>query len=268
MDRTINTELLWSWSRLLWMQTWTFSFNWRNLDNWNSVRVISSNHDDLWSIDFQTYNTPLQDWWWVLWKYYRSKTITIVLSVSAWNAFWLNALIDEIKYETSKTEWILKIIINDVVRERTATCTSLKFNRQSFNVDRCGNVVLTFSCVNPHSHLVDRDSISFDSLTWTYLTSLMYEWKAESFPTLYIEVDSWSSSWMSFTLNWYTIAITTSLTAWDIIIFDWEKKSVFVNNVEVAYTWPFTPLNYGENVYAITNSWTYTWTLSYFTKFL
>jgi hypothetical protein len=58
------------------------------------------------------------------------------------------------------------------------------------------------------------------------------------------------------------------LTAWDIIIFDWEKKSVFVNNVEVAYTWPFTPLNYGENVYAITNSWTYTWTLSYFTKFL
>jgi len=269
MDRTINTQLLWTapkWSQVLY--GWIYMFNWRNLDNWRNIRVISSNHDDIWAIDFDTYKTPLEDWWWVLWKYYRTKTIQLVVSVSADTENSLNDLIDELKYQISKTEWKLTIIINWVVRERTATCTSLKFNRQSFNVNRCWNVVLTFTCVNPHSHLETATTFDFVSKTWTFQSWIVYEWRAETYPRLSITMDSWTSSWMSFQLNWYTITITTSLTSWDIIIFDWENKKATVNWTEVVYSWPFTPLKYGENIFSITNSWTYSWTLSYFTKFL
>lgn len=269
MDKVINSQLLWDAPKIQRnVMDWKFTFNGWNLDNGSSVRVIQSNHDDIGTVQFDTYNTPLQDWWWVLWKYYRQKTIQFTLSVDGWSEQWLNDLIDEIKYQTSKTEWQLRIIINWVVREWTATCTSLKFNRNNYNVNRVWNVVLSFACINPHSHLEEPEAENIVAQTWTYQSSLIYSWRAETYPKLYITMDSWSSTWMSFSLNWYEIAITTSLTANDIIIFDGDTKKVTVNDVEVAYTGPFTPLNYGENIYEVTNSWTYTWSLSYYVKFL
>ena len=269
MDNTINSKLLWNAPKIqLNALNGVFTFNGWSLDNWNTVRVIWSNHDDIWTIDFNTYNTPLEDGGGVLWKYYRRKTIQLTLSISAWNPEAFNDLIDEIKYRTSITQWILKIIINGVVRERTATCTSLKFNRQNFNVNWCGKVVLTFTCVNPHSQLENPTAENIVSQTGTYQSSVVYDGRAETYPKLYITMDSGTSTWMRFTLNGYNIEINTSLSAWDIIIFDGETKRVTVNDTEVVYTWPFTPLSYGENIYAVYNTWTYTWTLSYFTKYL
>lgn len=269
MNRTINTALLWTTPKLTQRQlSWIFSFNWRRFDNWLNMRVISSNHDDIWSIDFDTYDISLQDWWWVLWKYYRRKDITIWISISAKNIDELNTMIDEIKYRTSFTEWELRILINNVVRSRTATCTSLKFNRKSFNVNRIWTVMLTFTCVNPHSQLLSPDAKNFISQTWSFSDSVPYNWRAESFPKLFVNIDSWNSEWMSFTLNWYRISIDTSLNAWDIVVFDWNEKRTTVNDVDVVYSWPFTALNYWENLFSIENNATFTWSLYYFTKYL
>ena len=269
MNRTFNTELLWTTPKGSQLPyNWVFMFNNRNLDNWTNIRVIWSNHDDIWMIDFDTYKAPLQDWGWVLWKYYRTKTIQIVLSINADSEYSLNDLIDEIKFQTSKTDWKLQIIINWLVRERTATCTSLKFNRQSFNVNRCWNIVLTFSCVNPHSHLETPSNENFIAQTWSFSKVFSYDWRAESFPILRLSIDSWNSEWMSFQLNWYTISISENLNGWDVIVFDWEKKEVRVNDIEVAYTWPFTPLTYWDNHFTITNDWVFSGALSYFIKYL
>lgn len=269
MDNTINSKLLWNAPKLqLNTLDGVFTFNGWSLDNWNTVRVIWSNHDDIWTVDFNTYNTPLEDGGGVLGKYYRKKLIQLTLSINAWNKEALNDLIDEIKYRTSITEWTLKITINGIVRERTATCTSLKFNRQNFNVNWCGKVVLTFTCVNPHSQLENPESADFISQTGAFQSSVIYRWRAETYPKLFVTMDSWTSAWMRFELNWYVIEINQTLNQGDIIIFDGETKSVTVNDVEVVYSWPFTPLNYGENIFSINNDWTYTWTLSYYVKFL
>lgn len=269
MDNTINSILLWTAPKVT-IKTidGKFSFNGWNLDNGDNIRVVQSNHDDIWTIDFDTYDTPLEDGGGVLGKYYRKKQIQLILSVKASTPESFNDLIDEIKYQTSKTEWKLRIIINWIVRERTATCTSLKFNRKNYNVTRVGNVVLTFTCVNPHSQLEDPESANFITQTWSFQSSVIYQWRAETFPKLFVTMDSGSSTWMRFELNWYVIEINTSLTAGDVIIFDGETKSVTVNDVEVVYSWPFTPLNYGENIYSIHNDWTYTGSLSYFIKYL
>ncbi len=269
MDRTINTALLWTapkWMSLL--NKWIFMFNNFNLDNWQNIRVIQSNHDDIWAMDFETYKTPLEDGGGVLWKYYRTKTIQLTLSISADSSNSLNDLIDEIKYQTSKTEWKLRIIINWIIRERTATCTSLKFNRMNYNVNWVWNVVLTFQCTNPHSQLETPTATNIISQSGSFQSSVIYEWRADTYLKLYLSMDSGTSNWMSFTLNWYTITITATLNQWDIVILDGETKKATVNWTEVIYSWPFTPLSYWENIYQITNSGTYTWTLSYFTKFL
>lgn len=269
MENTINSILLWTAPKIQRnVLDWIFTFNGWNLDNGQNIRVVQSNHDDVWTMDFDTYKTPLQDWWWVLGKYYRQKTIRLVLSISAWTPEAFNDLIDEIKYQTSKTEWKLRIIINNIVRERTATCTSLKFNRQNYNLTWIGNVELVFTCVNPHSQLQDPNSTNIISQTWTFQSSVDYQWRAETYPTLLLTMDSGSSTWMRFELNWYVMEINTSLTTGDVIVFDGETKTVTVNDVEVVYSWPFTPLNYGENIYSITNSGVYTGSLSYFTKYL
>lgn len=269
MQNVINAILLWTAPKVpIELINWSFSFNGWNLDNWLNIRVVQSNHDDIWTIDFDTYDTPLEDGGGVLGKYYRKKQIQLILSVKASTPESFNDLIDEIKYQTSKTEWKLRIIINWIVRERTATCTSLKFNRKNYNLTRVGNVALTFTCVNPHSQLENPESADFISQTWTFQSSVIYQWRAETYPKLFVTMDSWSSAWMRFELNWYVIEINQTLNQWDIIIFDGETKSVTVNDVEVVYSWPFTPLNYGENIYSIHNDWIYTGSLSYFIKYL
>ena len=269
MNRTINTSLLWNgFSIDTDIIESSFSFNGWNMDNGSTIRVTYSNHDDVWSIDFKTYDTPLEDWGGVLWKYYRKKDINIKLSVS-WESFEeLNDLIDEIKYRTSITEWLLKITINGVEREWTATCTSLKFNRNAYNVSRCGDVSLTFTCVNPHSKTKYPIIEDFFDKQGEFSFEVAYDWRAETFPMLYINIDDNESDWITFSLNGYEIAIDEHLNVGDTIIFNWENKRVTKNWIEVEYTWPFTPINYGWNVFILNSDSTYSWTLSFFKKYI
>ena len=269
MNRTINTALLGTWQGTIQTEmVWILSFNGWRLDNWTTIRVTSTNHDDIGTIDFNTYNTPLEDWGGVLGKYYRKKTIDIGLSVQSETQQGLNDLIDEIKYRTSFTEWILRYSINGITRERTATCTSLKFNRQYYNINWLWSVALSFTCVNPHSRIEVPSTESFIMQSWTYSAWVLYDGRAESYPTLLLTIDSGESEGLSFTLNGYKIQISSSLSAWDVVVFDGEKKSVTVNGEEVEYTGAFTPLAYGENTISISSEATYTWTLSFYKNFL
>ena len=241
MDRTINTAILWDAKDVQRnILDGIFSFNGWNLDNGQNIRVIQSNHDDLWTVQFDTYDTPLQDGWWVLWKYYRKKTIQLVLSVNGNTQEWLNVLIDEIKYQTSKTEWTLRIVINWVVRERTATCTSLKFNRKNYNVSRAGNVVLTFTCVNPLSFNLTSITNTYTGISGNYATELNYSWKVNCYPSIYliIKSETWLNSF-SIDMNWYLFTISNEFEAGDFIIIDGETKLAKLNWTVITYSWPF-----------------------------
>lgn len=244
-----------------------FAFNNRSLDNWTSIRVKSCDYDDIWAIDFETYKIPLEDWWWVLWKYYRTKKITFELSLVSSSLEWLNNLIDELKFQTSPTEKKLTIVVNWVVRIRTATLTSLKFNRQAYNVNRIWNVILVFDCVKPLSYLLNPSVKTEIWLSGEYQSWIIYNWRADSYPTLTITATT-SATWLSFTLNWYEVSITETLPANSVLIIDWETKKCTLNWTEIQYFWPLTPLKYWENIFSIDYSWTFTYNLSYYTRFL
>ena len=269
MENTINSILLWTAPKIIQDAIeGDFNFDWWNLNNGNNIRVVESNHDDIGKIDFETYKIPLSDGWWVLWKYYREKEIRLIVCLRAWNPESFNDLIEELKYRTDKTEGKLKIIINWLVRERTATRTSLKFNRKHYNNTWIWNVELVFTCVNPFSQLEDPDATNIISQTGSYQSNVIYEGRAPTYPKLVLTMDSWTSAWMRFELNGYVIQINTTLNANDVVVFDGTTKTVSVNDVEVVYSWVFTPLNYGENIYSIHNDWEYSGSLSYFTKYL
>ena len=264
-DILLNSWLLWSSSKKKkteFADSWMFVFNWYNLHNWTTRRITNSNHDDLWRIAFETYDYPRTDWWNALSKYYRKKTITLTMSISSETQEWLNDLIDEIKFQTSKTQWFLDIIINWLVRRRQATLVSLTFWRQSFNVNRCWNVVLTFDCISPLAFDLAPTTETYSWISWNYITEFIYSWKVITYPTIYIIINSATSlNSFSIKMNWYVFTISQSLSANDLIIIDWESKLAKINWITVAYDWPFPAIEpWLNHVEVNLNNW---WTANY-----
>ena len=270
MTTIINGRLIWEWSNALIMTgNAKFSFNWFNLDNGDTIRVISCNSDDLWKIDFETFNYAMQDWGWVLWRYFRTHTINVVLSIRANSHNELMALMDEIKYQCSALQAPLRIETGDMIREWTATCTDLKFNRKAFNVDWLWNVQITFQAQNPHSHIIQPYSFSITSQSWLYKYWIWYTWRATSYFTLIMAIETTWTYQVYYSVNWFKVLIPSrSYTSWDVIIFDWPTKKVMINDIEVEYNGSFRPLKYWDNPLEIYYGWTYTATLSYYENYL
>ena len=270
MTTIINGRLLWQWSNAH-IMVWNadFSFNWFNLSNGNTIRVISCNSDDIWAIDFETFKYAMQDWGWVLWRYFRTHTINIWLSIRASNNNELMSLVDEIKYQCSALQAPLRIKTGDMIREWTATCTVLKFNKQPYNVDWLWNVQLTFQATNPHSHIITPISLNITSQSWLYKYGIWYLGRATSFFTLRIAIETAWTYQVYYKLNWFRVLIwSRAYSAGDIVIFDWPSKKVTINDTEVEYTWSFRPMEYWDNPLEIYYGWTYTATLSYYENYL
>ena len=70
MTTIVNGRLLWQWNNAE-IMSWNadFSFNWYNLANWTTVRVLSHNADDWWAVDFETFKYAQQDGGGVLSRY-------------------------------------------------------------------------------------------------------------------------------------------------------------------------------------------------------
>lgn len=261
-DILLNNWLLWSaWtsSSSWWSDTESgmFIFNWFSLDNWKTRRVINSDHDNLWTVAFETYDYPRADGWNALSKYYRTKTITITLSMVAPTREWLEELIDDLKFNTSKTQWYLDIIIAGVVRRWTATLTSLQFWRQSFNVNRVWNVVLTFECVNPLSYSLSNITNTFKEIDGNYALEMIYEWKVIVYPTIYIIVRSQTNlNAFNLDVNWYLFSINHEINDWEFLVIDGETKLVKLNWTNLVYEWPFPVLEpWLNHIEITTNEW-------------
>ena len=235
----------------------SFSFDWYSLDNWTTRRITYSDHDNLWTIAYETYDFPRIDWWDALARYYRNKNITIKLCLKASSNEWLNDLIDELKLATNKVQWNLDIIINWIVRRRKATLTKLDFWRQAYNIDFLQDVTLTFSCINPISFNLSSISETYNWLSGNFAAEISYTWKVSCFPTIYLIIQ-WVNDLSKITIemNWYFLHISEEFLPWDVVLIDWESKLVKINWVNHKYSWPFPVLESWINHMEITlNSW-------------
>ena len=240
-----------------------FAFDWFSLHraDW-SIRVKACDYDDIWAMDFNTFKNPDNDWWGVLSKYYRTKTINISLSITKETEEELDELIDELKYRTSKTEWYLDIFVWAFRRRRTATLTSLKFNRKYYNVTRCGEVQLSFQCTNPHGRGKEIKSLTFQSLWSDYTEEILYNGSARSDFKMTFIVNTASATKLTVKVNGYKQEITTNISNGDIITYDGEEKEIKVNGVNQRYSWPFEQLKRGMNNIRIQFEWTINYDLS------
>lgn len=215
-------------------------FNWYNLHDLRNKIVWFSDHDDLWSINYETYNYSRADWWNALAKYYRTKRITMQLTLKANSEEELNDLIDEFKLQTSAMQGNLDIIINWLVRRWEATVISLEFWRKNYNITFCQNVKIVFDCVNPFAFNLTSISKSYYWCSWTFVSEFIYSWKVNCYPTFYIIFNNASDlSEFYIDANWYLFEIDQEINAWDILIIDGQTKLAKLNWVVIPYKWPF-----------------------------
>ena len=259
-NNVLNSLLLWNAPKSTWTEikdSWRFVFNWYNLHDWKTRIVQQSNHDDLWTKNVETFNYARADWWNVIAQYYRTKRISLVMSLIASTEQWLNDLIDELKFATSGVQWNLDIIINWLVRRREATLISLKFWRKHYNINAIQNIELTFDCVNPFAFNLTSISKTFSWLSWNYVAEIMYSWKVVCYPTIYVMINS--ETWLdNFRIeqNNYLFNIDHELNAWDFLIIDWETKIARLNWTPIEYTWPFPAIEpWLNNIEMWINDW-------------
>jgi len=121
------------------------AFNGYGLQNAN-IRTMLVDHDDTGRIDLATFDFPRDDGGGFLTKYYRGRQVQLRVSITSDSADNLNAKIDEIKKNLSKTEGNLDITVGGEIRRIRATVSAIKFDRKSYNITFI-HAVITFSAV-------------------------------------------------------------------------------------------------------------------------
>lgn len=253
-------QLFW-WSLYWWLSspsvvaTHYFTFDWTELSVWN-YRLRWVDFDNLWTIDTQTFNAPMVDWWWVLGQFYRSKTITFRLSI-VWDTLSeVNEAIDNLKRDTRKSEGYLEISVNWTIRRCRASRIWLELNRRYYHLTLVPDVTLTFMTVDPHR----TEKTAFSS-TETVAGDLTYtvenSGSAPVFPVTYVNFGSGNSGITSveLTYQWQTITITQSFADGDILTIDAVNKLVKRNNTELDFDWVFTQLDVGDNIVDLEFNW-------------
>ena len=242
-NSVLNSQLLWNSPKSTGTEikdSGRFVFNWYNLHDGITKIVNNSDHDDLWTMTFETYNYSRADWGNAISKYYRTKRITLKMTLKSATEEWLNDLIDELKFATSGLQGNLDIIINWLVRRREATLIWLKFGRKNFNITFVQNVELSFDCINPFAFNLTSISKTFSWLSGNYVAEIMYSWKVVAYPTIYIMINS-ATDLDNFRIeqNGYLFNVDHELNAWDFLIVDWITKIAKINGTPVEYSWPF-----------------------------
>jgi len=242
--------LLWWWPLLSGSTTQDdFVFNGYSLNNGTTRKVRTSNHDDLWVIDLNLFNTPRNDWWWVLWHFYREKTIILWMTLSADSSILLNELVDDFKKNTRETEWFLEITINGEIRRVKASITGLNFNRKYYQINFIQDIEISFTTIEPFFYKKTEESVTYTWITADFNEEITNNWTVKTEWVFYLIFWTWIVSLTSVSiLTWEdTITINETITDSDVLIVDSNNKIVTLNWVEIDYDWVFLDLQVWYN---------------------
>jgi len=228
----------------------------------NSIFASQTNdYRNVADIDLQTYIAPNIDWWWVLWKFYQEKDINFKIAIKASSKAELNEKIDELKYRTSKTEWLLEITIDWVTRMLKATVTSLTFPRIKYNDTTIWDIDIVFKTLEPNFYLKNNVGLLYENITSDTNEEITNNWTAKTSPKFYFLFKTWIATLTStaITVWWFTITVSETISDNDVLIIDGEGKEVTLNWTVVDYDWLFPELGVWSNPINFVFSWAATY---------
>lgn len=237
-------------------------FNWFWLQNENFI-TTKVNVWNMPNINLLTYTNPKSDWWWLLDRFYKDRTITIIGHIM-WNSLeHTQQLIDSLKKALSTKQWYIDFKVWETYRRILCTLTNSDIiNRESYDVNHA-TYSLTFRAEKPFRSEKKRESELFENVSDEINEWIYNEWSEYSNPIINIVVNS--ASWtdeLNITIWENTITINQTLNEWDIIDINTDEKIVLLNTQSIDFSWKFPRLEAWWNIFTVDANWTFNFDVS------
>lgn len=259
-----NQILFNAWQRNRWTSTWLddLIFNWFWLQNENFI-TTKVNVWNMPNINLLTFTNPKSDWWWLLDRFYKERTIKI-----EWHILWESLedtqnKIDSLKKALSSKQWYLDFKVWNIYRRILCTLTNSDIiNRESYDIDHA-RYTLTFKAEKPFRSEKEWRSELFENVSDEINEWIYNEWSEYSNPIINILVNSATNCNQVEISIWDDkITINHSLTAWDILDINTDEKTVLLNTNSIDFSWRFPRLQAWWNVLTVNANWTYNFDVS------
>ena len=247
---------LWHFNSILFngWRTWTSAssvddviFNWFGLQNENFV-TSAVNFWNMPKINLLTYDNPKNDWWGVLDRFYKQRTIQLEWSIIGENSEDIETKIDTLKKALSIKTWYLDFKVKWVYRRILCSLTNSDIiNRKHYDVNMW-KFKLTFTALDPFWSEKVWDSKTFDNVNAEINEDVYNEWSEYSNPIINILVNSATSvNELKVKIGNNEIVIENTISTGDVIEINTIKKEVLINTQSVDFGGKFPRLEAGAN---------------------
>ena len=223
-----------------------------------NTEVITSkiNYDDLEQVEINQFRFTGRDGGGVLSRYYIGRRITLTGTIVQPTATTLNAKLDAMKKGLSKKEGLLYITVNSERRQIKATCQSVVFDREHYNVS-FSRFSIVFVTAEPFFYADELDRGDILGVTGDIADEFTANGTAETLPRLLLAFASWTTATQVEIVDDFsnTLTITTALTTNDILIIDSDLKTVTKNGTEIDYSGVFPIFTPWQNQYTVDFTW-------------
>lgn len=255
-----NSYLFNSWARGMksWWITDQVIFNWFWLQNDYFV-CTKLNVWNMPGINLLTYDNPKSDGWWLLDRFYKQRTITLIGHIHAWNIKEMEQRIDALKKALSIKQWYLDVRFGTEYRRILCTLTNSDIiNREHYDITHA-NFTLTFRAEKPFWSERTWESILFEWVEDEINEDVYNSGSEYSLPIINILVQSETNlSSISVAIGDDTITVPYNFDANDILKIDTDNKTVTVNDDSVDFTGKFPKLESWVNNLNVVGEGTYT----------
>ena len=249
-----------SWTSAVWYDD--IVFNWFWLQN-TSFITTKINFRNMPKINLLTYDNPKNDWWWVLDRFYKQRTIQI-----KWHIIWEDAedienKIDSLKKALSVKTWYLDFKVNWVYRRILCSLTNSDIiDREHYDIEHW-KFSLTFTALDPFRSEKTWSDASFTSVNAEINEDITNSWSEYSNPIINILVNSASSTNQIKVKIWDNeIVIDNTITTWDVVEINTAKKDCTINWNSVDFSWKFPRLEAWLNLLTVKSNWTYNYDIA------
>ena len=255
INNAYATQSFWGWSPLLTAAQDDIAINWFWLQNENITSVFQSENN---IIDFEKYNFPKSNGRGFLWYYKRWKKILLKCTISWSDPVDFQSRLDEFRKQIFTQQSFLDIRVNWTIRRIKVNCISAPKILNHYNITFL-NIDVTFETLDAFFYELSLQTSSFLNKTSSFNEEITNQWSDEVFPQVYFQFKTWLS-WVNtvwLQINDSLITINESISDNDILIIDWENKTVTINWVNKDYTWIFPILWNSQNIINFTINWTF-----------
>jgi len=240
----------------------TLIFNWFWLQNEYFI-TTKVNVWNMPNINLLTYTNPKSDWWGLLDRFYKERSIKIEGHIIGNSLEHTQQLIDNLKKALSAKQWYLDFKVWEVYRRILCSLTNSDIiNRESYDIEHA-RYSLTFKAEKPFWSEKMWSSELFEWINQEINESIYNEWSEYSNPIINILVNSASScNNVEITIWDNTLVINESLTGWDILNVNTDEKNITLNTNNIDFNGKFPRLEAWWNILTIKANWTYNFDIS------